>query len=323
MTENPSSNGTLSHLAGVSVIVPTRNRPEMIRRCLLALVRSEVLPVEVVVVDQSLDHQPQADVVEAFRARNVGLRWIMQEGTGVSRSRNAGVQNARGSLLAFTDDDCVPQSQWLASLAAAASRPVTAVSGRVAPLPSTNTRAVALSSRTSNERAVYRGTGPHVPWDVGTGGNLLVRRDALEEAGGFDVALGPGSPGRAAEDIELIYRLLAIGGAIAYEPAAAVLHEQATRWLRVRRRAAYGYGMGFFLGSYMRAGDDRAWALLTIYLRRQASKFVRGCLHRDPWPALEALTSLGAALRGLPAGMRHVPLAIASRAPRSPLPRRS
>jgi GT2 family glycosyltransferase len=320
VTQSPARSRTISHLTEVSVVVPTRNRPELIQRCLLALVSSEVLPAEVVVVDQSPYHQPQPEVLEAFRARSVGLRWIMQEGTGVSRSRNAGVRNARGGLLAFTDDDCVPESGWLASLVAATSHPVTAVSGRVAPLPSLDSSAVALSSRTSTERAVYRGTGPHVPWEVGTGGNLLVRRDGFERAGGFDEALGPGSAGRGAEDIELIYRLLAMGGVIAYEPAATVLHQQATRRLRVRRRAGYGYGMGFFLGSYARAGDNRAWALSAIYLRRQAAKFVRACVHRDFWSASEALTSLGAAGRGFPTGMRHVPLAFPSRTSRAPLP---
>src|SRR5436190_13244656 len=75
----------------VSVVVPTRDRPELLRRCLGAL-EAQTLPVEVVVIEDS-------------------------EGRGPAWARNEGVRRASGEIVCFTDDDCAPEPGWAEALA--------------------------------------------------------------------------------------------------------------------------------------------------------------------------------------------------------------
>ena len=76
---------------------------------------------------------------------------------------------------------------------------------------------------------VFRPDGGEAPWEVGTGGNLLLRRAIFDRVGGFDEEFGPGARFRAAEDVELLERLLHAGATLAYTPRAVVHHEMKTR----------------------------------------------------------------------------------------------
>src|SRR3954453_22906641 len=94
-----------------SIIVATRDRPDRLPGC-LALLREQAADEIVVVDDGSRDE----DAVAAA-ARDLGARLVRQEPTGVATARNTGVAHARGELLLFTDDDCVPVPGWAAALA--------------------------------------------------------------------------------------------------------------------------------------------------------------------------------------------------------------
>lgn len=97
----------------ISVIVPTFNRPEILRGCLAALreQRCENFSFEVLVVDDggSSDLQP---ILDAERGA-MNVRLIRQPNAGPGHARNTGAAEARGRLLAFTDDDCRPEPVWL------------------------------------------------------------------------------------------------------------------------------------------------------------------------------------------------------------------
>jgi GT2 family glycosyltransferase len=268
----------------ISVVVCTMNRPEALARCLHALLAADPPPAEVVVVDQG--SQP---LEEALRAR---VEYVPMEDRGVSRARNHGAAAAQHDLLAFTDDDCVPAPGWIGAIAAAYDEGGDGVTGRVLPLPGHAT-GVAVSSRTSAHRRTFSGPG-QVPWDIGTGGNLSLHRRALDAVGGFDEALGPGTRGRAAEDVDLLYRVVAAGFAIRYEPRAVVYHELKSRRTRVGGRFGYGFGLGTFLVRHAAAGDVHAAALRRRYVRAVGRRMATGLRHGTLWPAAEgALTLAG------------------------------
>jgi GT2 family glycosyltransferase len=153
----------------------------------------------------------------------------------------------------------------------------------------------------------YHGVAPHAPWDVGTGGNFLLRRDVFEQLRGFDERLGPGAPGRAAEDIDLLYRVLRSGWTIAYTPAAVVYHQMKTQRARLRGRFPYAYGMGVFLAKQYRHGDARASALFRQYLAIQSLNLLDGLKHRDRWQIAEAIASIGGGLWGCASLVRPHP----------------
>ncbi len=111
----------------VTIVVPTRNRPGPLRRCLEALSRQVgVGTIEIVVVDDGSD---DLAAVEAALERAPHARLVRQPRSGPASARNAGVGAARGSIVCFTDDDCEPDPGWAAALAAALRKCADIVAG--------------------------------------------------------------------------------------------------------------------------------------------------------------------------------------------------
>jgi GT2 family glycosyltransferase len=274
-------------VTAVSVVVCTMDRPDALARCLRALRECTPPPAQVVVVDQGA--WPAAP-------EGVGVEHVRMSERGVSRGRNRGARAAEHELLAFTDDDCVPAPDWIGALLGGFESGADGVTGRVLPLPGEG--GVAVSSRTSTTRRTFSGPG-QTPWDIGTGGNLALRRSAFEAVGGFDEVLGPGTPARAAEDVDLLYRLANAGYTILYEPDAVVYHELKSRRARVGGRYGYGLGLGAFLARHAGSGDEHARTLRRRYAAALARRAASGLRHGDGWPALEgALTLAGIAAGG-------------------------
>jgi GT2 family glycosyltransferase len=269
----------------ISVVVCTLDRPDALTRCVRALLDCEPPPAQIVIVDQGA--RPTAELPDPE------IEYLHMPERGVSRGRNRGARAAAHELLAFTDDDCVPARGWIGALAGAYEQGVDGATGRVLPLPGPP-RGVAVSSRTSEIRRTFTGPG-QTPWDIGTGGNLSLRRSALETVGGFDETLGPGTAGRAAEDVDLLYRVASAGFAIRYEPEAVVYHEQKTRRERLEGRFDYGFGLGAFLAGHASRGDRHARTLR----RRYAAGVVRRMT--SPWGAAEGALTLA----GIAAGSRR------------------
>jgi len=95
----------------ISVVVITRNRAEWLKEALDSLTRQSRKPDEVVVVDNaSEDHT--GDVIRAF-ADKLDIKYVYEPVRGIPRARNAGVRNAVGDIIAFIDDDCVADRDWL------------------------------------------------------------------------------------------------------------------------------------------------------------------------------------------------------------------
>jgi O-antigen biosynthesis protein len=271
------------------------DRPSALERCVRGLLAGETLPSELVVVDQSV--QPvERELAAALEGAEICLTYLRAPGRGVSAGRNDGVRAASSDLLAFTDDDCVPAPGWIGALAAAYDEGFDGVTGRVLPLPAPPP-AVAVSSRTSTVRRTFAGAG-QIPWDIGTGGNLSLRREALEAVGGFDEALGPGTRGRAAEDVDLLYRVAEAGFTILYEPEAVVYHEMKTRKARVGGRFDYGFGLGAFLSRHSVRGDRHVRGLRRRYVGALARRMAAGARHGDPWPAVEGILTLAGIAAG-------------------------
>lgn len=132
----------------VSVVVPTCNRPELLSRCLAALVAQDFDPAayEIIIADDAASDETQR-LVE-YWAERIGcatgygkgvplLRYVPVTGAhGPAAARNTGWRVATGEIIAFTDDDCIPDSGWLSAGVAAFVDGVVGVSGRlIVPLP--------------------------------------------------------------------------------------------------------------------------------------------------------------------------------------------
>lgn len=286
----------------ITVAVATLDRPEGLARCLTALAKGILRPTQVVVVDQGRDGAEAA--VAAARDRGLEIVHRRQERLGLAASRNLALSIARGSIVAMTDDDCVPDMGWVAALDRAFREDpdLAAVTGRVLPLGPDRPDLFAVSSRTGTARADFRGRT--VPWQVGTGGNFALCRQWIERAGGYDERLGAGTAGGAGEDMDLLWRLLRAGARIRYEPDAMVFHERQSRERRLATRSSYGRGLGACCGLWLRGGDLDALGVLGRWLWMRAGMAGSG-LRRRQWEALrEELLVLRGTAAGLVYGLR-------------------
>jgi GT2 family glycosyltransferase len=287
----------------VSVAVATVGRPDELARCLDALLGADVLPREILVVDQGVDERTRMVVADRGRAATP-VQHIRQERRGLAASRNLALRTARFPILAMTDDDCVPSSSWVAAVARVFSHAdaTHAVTGPVLPLGS-RPGAYAVSSRTSMEPAEYRGL--QLPWVVGTGANISVRRELALEVGGYDERLGVGSGGGAGEDLDFIHRLLRAGATIRYEPTALVYHELQTKERRRGTRSSYGRGVGACCAFWLRSGDARALWIFARWIGMRGRRLGKATFERDSERAREELFVLGGTAGGFAYGLRR------------------
>jgi glycosyltransferase involved in cell wall biosynthesis len=291
------------NVGNVTVIIATLDRPDALGRCLDALLSSDVLPAEVIIVDQSQDDATRS-VVEQRRASMVPIIYIRRQQRNASASRNAAITRASCSVVAVTDDDCMPDRGWIAAIERtfASQTAPDAMTGRVLPLGPDEPGLYAVSVRESIKRTEFKGKVE--PWVVGVGNNVAVKRAWFNCIGGYDERLGPGSHGKYADDTDLFYRLLRAGALVRYEPDALIYHERKSQGGRMATRWGYGFGIGAFCGIWLCRGDLFALHIIVHWLLLQCRLLV-GAIGRRQWlQAYQRSLSLRGAVRGLVYGLR-------------------
>lgn len=148
---------------------------------------------------------------------------------GVSFSKNIGLKMCRTDLIAFTDDDCLVDPHWLERLVKSFSDPtIVGVYGSVIPYPKTRLPELTCPSYMLKTKKTVVKSFNLNRTHYGIGCNMAFRTHPLIELGGFTTWLSPGTPGQAAEDVELIFRLLTRHYALLYDPSIIIFHN---RWL--------------------------------------------------------------------------------------------
>ena len=211
----------------VSIIVPAHNAENTLAECLEACTRQTHESVEVIVVDDG------STDATARIAQSYSVHYIRQEQRGPAAARNRGAAEAQGEVLAFTDSDCIPRANWIASLAAEFADGVAGVGG---------TYDIAnpghLLARIVHEEILSRHADFERTVDFLGSFNVAYRREALMLAGGFD----EGFPRASAEDNDLAYRLHDGGGTLRFTRDAVVAHHHPTRlWAYLRTQMRHGF----------------------------------------------------------------------------------
>jgi glycosyltransferase involved in cell wall biosynthesis len=194
----------------VSVVVPTYKRPQLIHRCLGALLAQDLdaQDYEVIVADDGADDETRRVVEGWMMPQAPRVRYIAVRGRhGPAAARNCGWRAAQGEIIAFTDDDCVPSPGWLSSGLAALTDDLAAVGGRIViPLPPEPTDYELDAARLQTSEFVTA--------------NCFCRRAVLAEQGGLDENF------RLAwrEDSDLFFSLIERGYKVARAPQAVVTH---------------------------------------------------------------------------------------------------
>jgi glycosyltransferase involved in cell wall biosynthesis len=280
----------------ISVVVPTRDRPDRLRTALAALRTSLDVGDELIVVDSaSADPAGVAAVAAAADARLERC-----ERPGASRARNVGWRAATHDIVGFVDDDVRVDDGWATAMVRCfQAHPGTPfVTGRIDAPADSGTMTVAVKDDDLPAAIDHQTAGV-----IGHSASLAVRRTVLEAMAGFDEALGAGTRWRAGEDTDLFDRILASGGIGRYEPTARATHDQ---WRRIRQwvwlQYSYGIGSGARLSKLWRR-DRRRWrvvaadTVLTWGIGQLPGELVRG----DGYRALGTVLRLLGVARGFAA----------------------
>ena len=200
----------------VSVVVPTYNRAAMLERTLLSLFsqRTDDANFEIIVVDNNSSDRT-GELVESLKAQSpVTLRYLRETQQGNAYARNTGIDQAQAPIIAFLDDDCVADENWVSTIKTTFDRApeISFVGGRVLPMwetepPSWLTTAhwapLALLDYGGDELAI----GGSPPRGLLTA-NLAVRKNVFAEVGGFSPALQRVKGGIGSlEDHEFLLRM--------------------------------------------------------------------------------------------------------------------
>ncbi len=220
---------TAQRTPGISVIVCTRNGRERIAPCLESLHQSDPTDEVLVIDDGSTDGT--ADFV---RGNFPWVRLIVLAPCGLSAARNAGAAAARHEIFAFTDDDCVPDREWLTRLRPLFQQGKYAAAGgpNLPPPPRTWEEAVVCAAPGAPSHVMLDDVdAEHLP-----GCNLAVTRAAFEAIGGFDPQFHT-----AGDDVDFCWRLHDAGFRLGFVPGAFVWHRRRPS-VRAFLRQQLGYG---------------------------------------------------------------------------------
>lgn len=246
----------------MSVVIPTRDRPVYLCRCLRALLSSEYPSTryEIIVADNAPKSGASAALVRDLAQIFPQVSYVREDVSGSASARNRGLARARGEIVAFTDDDAIVDRHWLTEIARAfdAIPGAAAVIGLVLPAELETAAQVWFEQYGGFTRGGctprifnltdHRAKSPIFPYDIslfGAGNNMAFRRSALLQMGGFDPALGNGTPTRGGVDAEILLRTILHGHTLVYRPAALVRHSHRRAYADLRRQLVhYGIGMG-------------------------------------------------------------------------------
>ena len=257
-----------------SVIVPTFNRKELLKRTLGSLFEQDFQDYEIIVVnDGGTDGSHEFLAVLEAAGR---IRYFRHENSGLAATRKLGLAHATGELIAFTDDDCVVPENWLQKLYIDfRTNEVDAVGGPTKPGDPHNPYAEASDMMSNFFKEQINPSGGSVPFM--TGNNVAYTKRALESVGGPDPRFRMG-----AEDRDLLFRVIRAGGKALYDPALAVEHHNDADFIRyVRHQYDLGKGSWLFYALNRKSAPPAIPA--RVYLRLLGHPFkvkspLRACL---------------------------------------------
>jgi len=285
----------------VTVAVCTRDRTESLRGCLDALVELDYPALDLLVVDNA----PGSDASERLVRQYPAVRYVCEPRPGLDWARNRAIAEARGEIIAYTDDDVVVDGGWAKALAEvfAEDPQVMAVTGLVVPYELETDAQLLFECYGGFGRGFVRrwyrrdpGKGSKDTLHIGagrfgTGANMAYRRSLFECIGGFDPALDVGTVTNGGGDLEMFFRVLQEGYTLVYEPAAVVRHCHRRDYAQLRTQLTNnGIGLyAYFVRSALAYPEMRIaiirfglWWFWWWHLRRLLRSFIlSGGLPRD------------------------------------------
>lgn len=279
----------------LSVVVPTRDRTELLKRGLEGLIAQtlDARRFEVLVVDDG-SAEPPVDLVRSFEGR-LPIRLLVQSNGGLASARNRGAAAATGDVLVFMDDDIFPCPEFLATHIAVHEREADLVALGSLPHPDDLPRTPFLRylERLRHYDLFLRyGSAERIPLPP-LNGNSSIRLEHFRNAGGYDASFSS----YGGEDTEMGYRLLRRGLRFVYAPEARGWH------YHVKDYAAYRqdmYASGVTMVAIVRRHPEVLSRVnLDLVIAQPAALPAKKRARRAVWQLLARYPGLVAAIEAL------------------------
>jgi GT2 family glycosyltransferase len=277
-----------------TIAICSRDRTEELKRCLSAIERLPDDGQETLVIDNASKTDATMRLVQSFPR----VRYVREERAGLDIARNRALLESNHEIVAFLDDDAIPDPNWLRALLRNFDDPrVLCVTGLTMPLE-LETEAQEWFERYSPfargfTRRIYDRIN-HSPMGagrVGAGANMALRRHVSERVGPFDERLDAGTPTHSGGDTEMFSRILRAGYRIVYDPAALNWHRHRRTWDGLRR-TVFGYGVGVYAFWTRSLLIEREFTVLKealVWFFYQIKAVLRSLLRRRNWVPLNLL----------------------------------
>lgn len=322
---------TSSTTPKVCIAICTRNRAELLRRSLAALVamrdgRADQEPiVEILVVDNA----PTDDRTRRTAFEFDEVRYAVEPVPGLDLARNRALSETDAPWIAYVDDDAVVDRFWLSCLAEGirTAPEAGAFTGPILPLE------LETEAQLRFERA--GGFGKGFDWErygperwgdrfyptsagrFGTGACMVLSTKAVRALGGFDEALDTGPPLPGGGDVDMFYRVVRSGYPLIYLPGLLV-HHQHRRDMRGLRRQYHSWGLSVLALCRKNSVFDppmrgrHRW-LMAWWLRDTSRRLARALLGRGPHPPQLVLSEILGGFQGYFGEYRRSEARIAAR----------
>jgi len=302
----------------LTVAICTRDRPQQLSRALASLLEQQQRPQEILVIDNaSSGAGVQTMMVRDFPA----VRYVKEFIEGLDFARNCALREARGTIVAFLDDDAVAHPGWTAEILKpfADENRVSLVTGRVEAL-SLDTDAARLFEANGGygrgmntiqlpadaRKTLYGLRAPLIAWavSVGNGTNFALRKDSALAINGFDEAFDMGKVLHGGGDLDMFWRMLDAGYNLEYQPSALVRHEHRSQMSAMAEQLADHQRAlaAFLVKSVAQASGKRRIGVLVFLLWRLIKpgiRLLKRAAGQDPLPARILLAMWAAAWGGL------------------------
>lgn len=230
----------------VSIIIPTCNRPFLLKHCIERVLAQPYARKEIIVVDSSSNNESEAVVAQYPEVISVRIRG---QRDNRPQAKNTGMTYASGEIIAFIDDDSMVLPGWLETLVEVhRDDTIGAAGGRVirAPEPYCDQeKGTPRMSVTSSGRVIWEGaelvSTEQVDVDHLISCNVSFRRDALEQVGGFDPNYTITS---LCEETDICVRVKKAGWRIVFQPSMSVIHYSARSTGYFMRKPLVQYSNG-------------------------------------------------------------------------------
>lgn len=264
----------VNDLSNVSVIIPTRDRPNELKNLLHSILETSDSFYELLVIDSSSTEEYA--FANESNTKRFGGKYVFFDEKGLSKARNRGIKESSGDIVVFADDDFVATKGWINNLLLNFNeKQISCVTGRMISYRmdyESDLYEKAISFDRGPTRRVFSRDDLRVrglfstltligkkkllektpaPWSIGYG-YCAFRKRVFDDVGLFDHCLGRGTSATGADDIDMFYRLLRGGHKIVYEPCAIILHDHRKGLLQIYYDALNaGKSVRSFLSKYL------------------------------------------------------------------------